>query len=325
MNNTNGLNWGILGTGMIAKKFAAEVPECRTASLAAVASRTLDTARLFTDQFGGTPLAGYDSLLMADNVDAVYISLPNGMHREWTLAALAAGKHVLCEKPLAANADHADELFQAAEAADRFLMEAFMYRCQPRVQRAIELVRGGAIGEVRLIRSNFSFGREADPSDARYQPEQAGGALMDVGCYCVNFTRNLLGSEPTDVHAVAHIHPLGVDDYAVGTLRFGDTTLATFTCGMTVHSDWTTFVAGTEGYLTIENPWLGNGPFTIARCNGDEIETIDEPAERGPYALEMGHFASVVLDGAAPLVPREDSVGNMRVLDELRRQVGVPV
>ena len=325
MSQDEKLRWGILGTGMIANKFAAEIPDCGRAELAAVASRQLDKARAFVEKHSGTPLGSYEELLENSDVDAIYVSLPNGMHREWTLAALEAGKHVLCEKPLAATARQVEQLFDAAESADRCLMEAFMYRCFPRVQRAIELVRGGALGEVRLIRSNFSFGREADRRDARYQAEQAGGALMDVGCYCVNFSRALLGSEPTEVHAIAHMHPFGVDDYAAGTLRFGDVTLATFTCGMTVHSDWTTFIAGTEGHLAIENPWLGDGPFTLTSFSSGETEVIETAACCGPYALEMEHFAAVVMDGASPLVTRQDSVGNMQVLDQLRTQVGVPI
>lgn len=325
MSHDEKLRWGILGTGMIANKFAAEIPDCGRAELAAVASRQLDKAQAFVDKHSGSPFGSYEALLENADVDAVYISLPNGMHREWTLAALEAGKHVLCEKPLAATADQVNQLFDAAESADRFLMEAFMYRCFPRVRRAIELVRGGALGEVRLIRSNFSFSREPDRQDARYQAEQAGGALMDVGCYCVNFSRALIGSEPTEVHAIGHLHPWGVDDYAAGTLRFGEATLATFTCGMTVHSDWTTFVAGTEGHLAIENPWLGEGPMTLTHFPSGETEVIETASSCGPYALEMDHFAAVVRDGASPLITRQDSVGNMQVLDQLRAQVGVPV
>ena len=213
-------------------------------------------------------------------------------------------------------------MFDAAERTGQLLVEAFMYRTLPAVKTLIEMVRGGALGQVKLIRSNFSFAREALGSDARYQAAQAGGGLMDVGCYCLNLTRALMGLEPPAPACFAHLHKLGVDDYAAGVLQFGDKTLATFTCGMTVANDWTTYIAGDDGEIAINDPWLGDGTFTLTK--GGKTQTVEAKTDMPVYALEAEAFAAAI-NGAAPWITREDTLGNMRVLDQLREQAGVPV
>ncbi|MBI1374348.1 MAG: gfo/Idh/MocA family oxidoreductase [Phycisphaera sp.] len=327
------LRWGVLGTGNIARKFATQIQHTAHSRFTAVGSRTDVSAGRFANEFGGADRVhahgSYDAMLADPDVDAVYISLPNGMHHEWTIRALEAGKHVLCEKPLASNAEQAAEMFDVAERTGKLLVEAFMYRCHPAVRKVLELIRGGAIGDVRLIRSNFTFNRPAKPDDARYQADQAGGSLMDVGCYCVNFIRAVAGREPTDVHAIGHIHQLGTDDYAAGTLRFGDDLLATFTCGMTVFSDLTTCVAGTDGYLVIHHPWFSNGRFEIVRGMPQDPNAPREVhTEGGPtdlYDIEARAFGQAVRGEAPPWITREDSLGNQRTLDAMRRQIGLPV
>ncbi len=319
---TQPLRWGILGTGMIAGKFAADLSHTSQGSLIASGSRRQETADSFAAEHGGRGIAGYDALLNDPDVDAVYNSLPNGLHAEWSIKAMEAGKHVLCEKPMARNAAEAETMFDAAERTAQLLVEAFMYRTLPAVQTLIEMVRGGALGQVKLIRSNFSFAREVLDGDARYQAAQAGGALMDVGCYCVNLTRAVMGSEPTDTACFAHLHEHGVDDYAAGVLRFGDKTLATFTCGMTVANDWTTYIAGDDGEIAINDPWLGDGTFTLTK--GGETQTIEAKTATPVYALEAEAFATAV-GSATPWITREDTLGNMQVLDKLREQAGVPV
>jgi predicted dehydrogenase len=323
MTDSTRLRWGILGTGMIAKKFAADLPHSESGELTATASRSQESADQFADQFGGRGIAGNEALLADPEIDAVYVALPNGLHRETTIAALRAGKHVLCEKPMARNAAEAVEMFAVAEDCDRVLVEAFMYRAHPLIRKLVETVRSGAIGDLRLMRSNFTFAREASQDDARYHPEQAGGALMDVGCYCIHLARALAGSEPVEAHAIAHLHPFGVDDYAAGTLKFGDDFLVTFTCGMTVQSDPGTFIAGTEGTIQIDQFWFGQDEFTITK-NG-ETEKIDSPATKPVYALEADAFAEAVQGGSEPWISKDDTLGNMRLLDALRRSAGVPV
>jgi len=311
------LKWGILGTGNIARKYAAQLPQTARAELVAVGSRSSASAGTFADEFQCSP-CNYEDLLADPNVEAVYISLPNGLHHEWTVRALRAGKHVLCEKPLAANANQAEEMFAEAEAVDRVLVEAFMYRCQPIIKRLLETVHQGAIGQLKLIRTHFTFNRPPLSSDVRYQSQLAGGSLMDIGCYCINLARAIAAAEPTEMHAVAHQHELGVDEYAAGTLSFAGEPLAVFTCGMTVTADRTTFIAGSEGYIAIETPWFSNGSFQIVK--GDEVQTITEESPMDLYALEAEAFAAIVQDGAKPWITKDDSIGNMRVLDQLRKQ-----
>ena len=166
---TQPLNWGILGTGMIARKFAAELKDTSSGTLVASGSRRQETADAFAVEHGGRGVTGYAALLDDSEVDAVYNSLPNGLHAEWSIKAMEAGKHVLCEKPMACNAAEAESMFDAAERTGQLLVEAFMYRTLPAVKTLIEMVQGGALGQVKLIRSNFSFAREALVSDARYQ------------------------------------------------------------------------------------------------------------------------------------------------------------
>jgi len=318
---SNPFRYGILGTGSIARKFAAQLAEARGCVLAAVASRSSDKAAAFAKEFGAAVSYGdYNALLADDDIDGVYISLPNGLHAEWSRNALAAGRHVLCEKPLATTAPEAEEMFASADAGGKLLVEAFMYRCQPVVRKFLEVLAAGEIGEIRIVRSNFTFCRAASDDDVRYQPDQAGGSLMDVGCYPINFCRAILGREPTACQVAAHRHETGVDDYAAGVLQFGQHAVATFTCGMTVHNDRTTFVGGSEGYAAIDTPWFSpNGQFEIVQ--GQERRVISAAADRGVYALEAEAFAAAARGEAPPFVTRRDSIGNMQVLDQLRRQL----
>ena len=319
------LRWGILGSGNIAGKFAAQLPQSPRAEMAAVGSRRAESAGRFADRFGGVAYPSYDELLADDSVEAVYVSLPNSLHREWTIKALEAGKHVLCEKPIASNTAQAIEMFDAARRSDRVLVEAFMYRCHPGIEKLIKMVHDGAIGRVKLIRSHFTFNQPDATQDICFQPELAGGSLMDVGCYCINLARAVAGSEPTAMHAVAHRHASGVDDYAAGCLDFDGQTLAAFTCGMTVEADRTTFIGGSDGYLEIDLPWFCDGTFTLVTDKGDDRQTVRAANRMEPYALEADTFAAVIRDGIEPWISETDTLGNMRVLDELRRQVGTPM
>jgi predicted dehydrogenase len=317
------LRWGILGTGMIAGKFASQLPETSRGTLAGVGSRSLESATRFCDEHGGLPHGSYASLVDDASIDAIYISLPNGLHREWSMRALDAGKHVLCEKPMALNHAEAVDMFDAAERCGRHLVEAFMYRCQPFIDEVLSLVRDGAVGEVRLIRTNFTYSRPISSTDARYVVEQGGGALMDVGCYCFNLARAITGAEPTSSHVVGHLHESGVDDWAAGTLTFPGDVLATFTCGMRVSSDHTTYICGSDGYIEVEFPWLGDGRFHIVGPDGRESRRVASSLPH--YALEAERFAGVVQDGDAPWIPPADTLGNLALLDQLRSQLGTAI
>ncbi len=324
MPETAKLRWGILGTGMIAKKFAGDLPHAQRGVLEATASRSAASAAGFAKQFGGRGIGGYDALLADPDIDAVYLSLPNGLHHDWAIRAMRAGKHVLCEKPMAANAEEAEAMFAVAEETGRVLVEAFMYRAHPVIRRLLRLVKSGGIGEPRLMRTNFTFSRAASPDDARYHPEQAGGSLMDVGCYCVNFARAIAGAEPVAVHATAHRHPLGVDDYAAGTLTFPNGFLVTFTCGMSVATDPGTFIAGTEGQIAIDAFWFARDGFALKRTDGT-IEKFEARHDQPVYAMEADAFAEAVAGEAPPWITPDDTLGNLRVLDALRESAGIPV
>jgi predicted dehydrogenase len=320
MNKTPPLRWGILGTGMIAGRFAADLPSSRSGRLAAVASRSAESAAAFAKKHGGEPVTGYEALLARPDIDAVYLSLPNALHHEWTLAALDAGKHVLCEKPMALSEAEAREMFDRAEATGRVLIEAFMYRAHPQTRLIHETVASGVIGEIRLIRTNFTFNRAASPVDARFQAGPGGGSLMDVGCYCVDFTRTLLGAEPDRVECVAHRHEFGVDDYAAGLLGFPTGALATFTCGMTVLSDQTAHIAGTEGRLEVTRFWQGKEGFSLVSPKG-KVKKFSVKEKRPIYAIEADAFADVVT-GAPNWNRPENTLANLRVLEQLRRGAG---
>ncbi len=203
------------------------------------------------------PLAfgSYEELVRAEEVDAVYLTLPNSLHCRWTIAALEAGKHVLCEKPIGVSAAEAQAMFDAAERAARVLVEAFMYRSHPLTWAVESAVRCGAIGELRLIRTSFCFRTLRIAGNIRFDRELAGGALMDVGCYCVNFSRLFACAEPAIIHATGKMHESGVDELAAAVMLFPGGVAATFACGMRVQADNSAFLCGSDGFIEIPIPW----------------------------------------------------------------------
>lgn len=334
------LRWGILGTGNIARQFASGITASQRSKIAAVGSRHEASARAFAEKYRIPAVyGGYEAALADPNVDAVYVSLPNSLHWQWTIKALAAGKHVLCEKPLAANAAQAEEMFDVAARTGRLLAEAFMYRAHPLTLAVQRKIAEGAIGPVRLIRSSFCYSTRNIEGNIRFRADLAGGALMDIGCYCISFSRMIAGQEPSAVQVSGRLHPSGVDELAVGTMAFPDGMLASFTCGMTVQADNTAYVCGSDGYIEIPVPWkppASGAQFTVAcmappKMDGGKAvgppprETFTIDAGTDVYAVEADHFAASVLDGAPLLCGRDDTLGNMRVLDEARRQLGLEI
>ena len=321
------LRWGILGTGNIARQFAQglnAVPS-RHAVLA-VGSRQADTATAFAKTHSiATAYSSYAEVLADRKVDAVYISLPNSLHHPWTLAALAAGKHVLCEKPIANDAAQAQEMFDAAQRAGLVLAEAFMYRSHPLTHAVQAAVAAGKIGELKIIRTSFLYATNKIADNIRFNTSLGGGSLMDIGCYCLSFSRFFAGAEPTSMHVSAHMHSTGVDDYAVGLLHFPGDILATFTCGMAVRADNTASLLGTNGYIEIPIPWkppANNAAFTIVDANNardTQIVAVDTEL----YAMEADDLAASIFNHTPPRVSREETLGNMRALDEARRQIGL--
>jgi xylose dehydrogenase (NAD/NADP) len=308
------VRWGILSTADIGNKLLAGAAESPDVDVVAVGSRELARAEDFAQRHAIPRAYGsYDELLADPGVEAVYIPLPNTMHCEWSIRAIEAGKHVLCEKPMSRHSADVERVFDAAERAGRLLSEAFMYRHHPQTTRLFELVRGGAIGELRLVRSAFSYGL-FDEQNIRLRTDVQGGALMDVGCYCVSGSR-LLAGEPESVFGRAYIGPTGTDWVFTGSLRFADGVLGLFDCGTTLSNRDELEAMGTEGSLFLDDPWHCLEPVIELRRE-DGVERIE--TERGnPYRLELENLGGAIRRQTAPLLGREDAVAQARVIEAL--------
>jgi D-xylose 1-dehydrogenase (NADP+, D-xylono-1,5-lactone-forming) len=282
--------------------------------LVAVASR--DQAR--ADEYAKTweierAYGTYEALLADPEIEAVYISLPNTMHCDWSIKALEAGKHVLCEKPLSRHTEQVTAAFDAADRTGRLLSEAFMYRHNPQTKRVKELVDEGAIGELRLVRSAFGYSLY-DEDNIRLRTDVEGGALMDVGCYCVSGSR-LLGGEPVAVHGEAWIGPSGTDWTFSGLLRFPNDVVATFDCGTALPNRDELEAIGSEGSLFLDDPWHCVHPVIEVRRDGG-LERVElEPQDS--YRLELENVSDAIRGEAQLLLGREDAMGQARTLEAL--------
>jgi D-xylose 1-dehydrogenase (NADP+, D-xylono-1,5-lactone-forming) len=308
--------WGIISTAHINRLVLAGARESDRADVIAVASRDQARAEEYARENGIERAYGsYEALLGDPDVQAVYISLPNSLHVEWSIRALEAGKHVLCEKPLDRRPEEVERGFDAADRAGRLLMEAFMYRHNPQTAKLVELVRGGAIGTLRLVRSAFSFSL-GDPENVRLAADLDGGALMDVGCYCVSGSR-LLAGEPESVSGVQVTSGSGVDVLFAGTMRFPGDVVAHFDCGFVLPERDELEVVGSEGSLFLDDPWHARTPVIEVRRDGEIEELVLRPADS--YRLELENLGDAIAGSAEPLLGREDAVGQARAIDALYR------
>ena len=311
------VQWGVLSTAHINAKFLAGVAASDECDVLAVASRDADRAATYARANAIERSYGsYDELLDDPEVEAVYISLPNSMHVEWTERALRKRKHVLCEKPLSRRAADVEAAFDVAESADRLLMEAFMWRHNPQTDRVVELVKAGAIGRPALVRATFSHpGGLNDPTDVRMSAELEGGALMDVGSYCVSAAR-LLAGEPEAVSGEQLIGGDGVDVAFAGSMRFGSGMLAHFDAGIVLGGDRDELeVVGDEASLFLDDPWHCREPVIELR-RGGTVERIElEPADS--YRLEAENLSAAIRGRAEPRLGRADAVGQARVIEAL--------
>jgi predicted dehydrogenase len=320
------VRWGVLSTANINRKVVPATQAADRCEVVAIGSRDPSKAEAAAFEFGIARAYGsYEEVLADPEVDAVYNPLPNDLHERWTIAAAEAGKHVLCEKPLAMNAAEAERMIAACGAAGVLLMEAFMYRLHPTWEAVREAVASGRIGELRAVQSWFSYFND-DPTNIRNIAASGGGALYDVGCYAVNLSRMLFGAEPARVRGSVHRDPeMGVDVLTTGMLDF-PAGIATFTCSTRAESDQRVHVYGTRGRIAIEIPF--NIPLDLptrvfVTAGGDppvapntEVLTF-EPANQ--YAIQAERFAAAVLDGTPMPIPPGDAVRNLRVIDELFR------
>jgi xylose dehydrogenase (NAD/NADP) len=309
-----GVRWGVLSTARINRLVLAGARRSDRVDVVAIASRDRARARSFAREHGIERAHGsYEGLLEDPEVEAVYVPLPNALHVEWSLRALEAGTHVLCEKPLTRRPAEVDQLFDAAERADRVVTEAFMYRHHPQTRRLQELVAQGAIGQLRLVRSAFSFSLTR-LVDVRLSRELDGGSLMDVGCYCVSGSR-LLAGEPEHVEAQRVTAESGVDVRFTATMRFPGDVLAHFDCGFDLPNRSALEAAGSEGSLVVADPWHCRRP-EIELHRDERIERIAvEPADC--YQLELENLSDAIRGKTAPLLGREDALGQARALEAL--------
>jgi predicted dehydrogenase len=321
------LRWGVLSTASIAReKVIPGIQRADRCRVVAIASRDGFRAAEVAREMGiPTAHGSYESLLADKNVDAVYIPLPNHLHAEWAIAAARAGKHVLCEKPLALTSADAERMVEVADGEGVRLMEAFMYRLHPSWVAVRELVASGRIGRLVAVQSWFSYFND-DPANIRNIRAAGGGALYDIGCYNVNLSRMLFEGEPTRVEASLIRDPeSGVDLLAGGLLEF-EGGVATFTCSTRAEDDQRVHIYGTDGRISIGIPFNipPDRPTNISITHGGDppvspaTETITfEVAD--PYSVQAALFAAAILDGGPTPVPPQDAVANLRVIEQLFR------
>ncbi len=311
------VTWGIVSTADINRKVIPGAQASPEVDLRAVASRDLARAEAYAREWG-IPVAygSYEELLADPEVEAVYVSLPNTLHLPWSERALEAGKHVLCEKPLARDPAAVERAFDVADRAGRHLMEAFMWRHNPQTAKLVELVESGAVGELRLVRSVFSYSLY-DPENIRLKPEVEGGGLMDVGCYNVSASR-LFGGEPERVWGEAWFGPSGTDWVFAGTMRFPGDVIATFDCGTALTERDELELVGSEGSLFVDDPWHCLQPGIELRHGDGTVERI-AVEQRDSYRLELENLGAAIRGSAQPLLGREDAVAQARALQALHR------
>ncbi len=308
------VRWGILSTARIAQKLLAGARLADGVEVVAVASRDGERARAYADEHGISRAHGsYEALLEDPEVDAVYVPLPNSLHVPWSIRALEAGKHVLCEKPMARRPADVEAAFDAAERAGRLLMEAFMWRFHPQTEGLVRLVGEGAVGELRYVRASFGF--DLPFANVRWEAALDGGALMDVGCYCVSALRLLCG-EPERVSAEL-VPRDGVDARVAAVLRFPGGVLGTFDCGMDVARRAAIEIVGNAGTLQLDGPWSAPDAIFLTRA-GAEPERLDV-GRANPYTRELEELSAAIRDGGAPRLGRADALAQARVIEALYR------
>ena len=310
------VKWGIISTADINRKVIPGAHASPKVDLVGVASRDRARAEAYAREWEIPRAYGsYEELLEDPEIEAVYISLPNTMHSEWSIRSIEAGKHVLCEKPFSRHPEEVAAAFDVAERAGRFLSEAFMYRHNPQTKRLKQLVADGAIGELRLVRTTFSYGLY-DEDNIRLRTDVEGGALMDVGCYCVSGAR-LVGGEPESVFGQAWFGETGTDWVFTGELRFPGNVLAHFDCGTAMTDRDELEVAGSEGSVFVDDPWHCQTPVIELRRD-DGVERIELEREDS-YRLELENVSDAIRGEGELLLGRDDAMGQVRAIEALHR------
>lgn len=331
------LGWGILSTGRIAGIFATGVARSQLGRLVAVGSRTQASADRFAQEFGVPRAHGsYEALLADPEVQAVYIATPHPQHVEWAVKAAEAGKHILCEKPIGLNHAEAMVITTAAQEHGVLLMEAFMYRSHPQTQKVLELVRSGAIGDVKLVQATLGFFAPFNSEGRLWSNALGGGGIMDVGCYPVSFSRLIAGAmagkpflDPIEVSGSANLRPeTGVDEAAAATLKFANGLVAQVACSVGVSQDSSARIFGTKGMIHVPCPWIvpSEGADALIHVTVDgRTETLNAKTSENLYGIEADVVARALADGKreTAAMPMADTLGNMATLDRWRAAAGL--
>ncbi len=312
------VRWGILGCAGIAEKaFIPAVKQSRSGVLAAVASRDASRAAEWAQRYGFDKSYGsYEELVADPLIDAVYNPLPNDLHAHWSIRAMRAGKHVLCEKPMALNAAEVRSMIVAARASGVQLMEGFMYKFHPQIGRTLEILRSGRLGALRAVHSSFTFRFGHDPSNYRWVPAQGGGALYDVGCYTISIARLAFGAEPTAATAAGRSDPAtGIDMTAEVLLEFPGGRFALCESSFEAHFQSRLLAVGAEGLLRLDRAFSAKDfDVAVQIIRGDSLESLPIP-KANMFTLMVDEFGAAAL-GQAPLrFPATDAWHNMRAID----------
>jgi xylose dehydrogenase (NAD/NADP) len=325
--STKMLHWGLLSTARINRALIPPLQASKRSQLVAVASRDKAKADEYARQWNIPRTYGsYEALLADPDIDVVYVPLPNSLHAEWTIRAVEAGKHVLCEKPLALNTMEVDAITAAAQAHGKIVAEAFMYRHHPQTLKVKELIGSGAIGDLRLVRGAFTFNLDR-PGDVRLDPQLGGGSIWDVGCYPLSFTRFVVGCEPEQVFGWQVTGPTGIDEVFTAQMRFPNGILAQFDCGF--RSDYRAHMefVGSQGTINICSPFKPEASEKILRNRGDEKQFIRVRGPKLLYSGEVEDMENAILLGKPQRVSLADSHANVAAIVALLRSAkeGKPV
>lgn len=310
------LNWGLLSTARINRALITPLRASKRNHLLAVGSRTQESAdRYARDRTIPKAHGSYESLLADPEVDVIYNSLPNLFHAEWTIKAVEAGKHVLCEKPLALSVEEVDAVQEAASKYGRVVAEAFMYRHHPQTLKVQEIVKSGSLGTLKLIRGSFSFVLTRD-GDVRLDPALGGGSIWDIGCYPISYARTVAGENPIDVFGWQVTGPTGIDETFVGQMRFADDIHAQFDCSFVIPFHAFMEIIGSEGTLNTPNPFKPGIDEKIFLTREGKTETIKIKGEE-LYLGEVENMADAILLGHEPRISLADSRANVAVISAL--------
>jgi predicted dehydrogenase len=320
------LQWGLISTARINRALIEPLRASERNELLAVASRSLEKAQEYAAEWDIPKAYGsYQGMLDDPEIAVVYNSLPNSLHTEWTVKALQAGKHVLCEKPLATTLEEVDAMRAAVQNTGMYLTEAFMYRHHPQTLKVKKLVDSGVLGDVRVIKGDFTF-NISDEGDVRLNPELGGGSIWDIGCYPINYTRYIMGEEPQEAFGWQLTGKSGVDEVFTGQLRFAGDVFAQFDSGFRSPYRSRFEIVGSEATMVVPQPFKPGLEEKIFIWRGEEYEAVEMPRQE-LYIGEVEDMADAILHGKSPRISLEDSRGNVEVILALLHsaQIGAPV